>query len=229
MIVSCVLRAKTMKTIRTKTKKVSASSSALARRSPRQRILAAARGHFFRHGFRNVTMDDLAAELAVSKKTLYAHFPSKDALLEAVLRDKYERVRATLAGATREPARDFPEALHALLRGVQHELDELQPAFLRDMRKAPEAFSQLEQRRARLIRNHFGRLFRQGQNDGHVRTDLPVSLMIETLLASVHGIMNPPKLTELGIPPRAAFAGMIDLLLHGAVMHGAVRRKKGRR
>jgi AcrR family transcriptional regulator len=193
-------------------------------RSPRRRILEAARAHFFKHGFRNVTMDDLAAELAVSKKTLYAHFPSKDALLEAVLRDKYEGIRATLERVAGGPANHFPQALHTLLRGVQHELDELQPPFLRDMRKAPEAFKRLEQRRARLIRDHFGRLFRQGQRDGYVRRDLPAKLMIETLLAAVQAIMNPPKLEALGLAPRSAFTGLIDLLLHGAVI-----RKKGPR
>lgn len=168
-------------------------------------------------------MDDLAAELAVSKKTLYAHFPSKEALLTAVLRDKYERIRATLEQAG-GASHDFPSTLQTLLLGLRKELDELQPPFLRDMRKAPDVFKRLEQRRARLIRNHFGRLFRQGQRDGHVRTDLPLKLVIETLLASLQAIMNPPKLAELGMAPRTAFAGLIDLLLHGAVI-----RKKGRR
>jgi AcrR family transcriptional regulator len=185
-------------------------------RSARRRILEAARAHFFKHGFRNVTMDDLAAELAVSKKTLYAYFPSKEALLSAVLRDKYERIRATLEQAGGAP-HDFPFTLQTLLLGLRKELDELQPPFLRDMGKAPEVFKRLEERRARLIRNHFGRLFRQGQRAGHVRTDLPVKLMIETLLASVQAIMNPPRLAELGMAPRTAFAGVIDLLLHGAV------------
>lgn len=193
-------------------------------RSPRRRILEAARAHFFKHGFHNVTMDELAAELAVSKKTLYAHFPSKEALLEAVLRDKYERIRTTLEQVEAGPARHFPDTLRALLLGVRSELDELQPPFLRDMRKASEAFKYLEQRRARLIRDHFGRLFRQGQRDGHVRTDLPVKLMIETLLASVQAIMNPLQLAELGMAPRSAFAGLIDLLLHGAVMKKKARR-----
>ena len=32
-----------------------------------QRIVEAARAHFFSHGFRSVTMDDLAEELGVSK------------------------------------------------------------------------------------------------------------------------------------------------------------------
>ncbi len=223
MIVSSVLKASDRSTKRTAQSATTelGSPSAARRRSPARRILEAARIHFFRHGFRNVTMDDLAAELGVSKKTLYAHYPSKDALLEAVLDAKYESIRATLEQASAQPAAHFPEALHALLSGLRGELDELQPAFLRDMRKAPEIFKQLEQRRARLIRHHFGRLFRQGQRDGHVRRDLSAQLMLETLLASIQAIMNPAKLTELKMAPRNAFTGLIDLLLHGAV----VRRK----
>ena len=58
--------------------------------------MEAARAHFFSHGFRSVTMDDLADELGISKKTLYAHFPSKIALLEAVLADKFASVEARL-------------------------------------------------------------------------------------------------------------------------------------
>ena len=192
--------------------------------SPRRRILAAARTHFFAHGFRNVTMDDLAAELGVSKKTLYAHFPSKEALLASVLRAKYEGIRAALDRVEPGPSQHFPAVLQAVLEVVRRELAELQPPFLRDMRKAPETFKRLEQRRARLIRDHFGRLFRHGQRDGHVRRDLPVKLMIETLLASVQAIMNPVKLAELGLAPRTAFTALIDLLLHGAVI-----RKKSRR
>jgi AcrR family transcriptional regulator len=182
----------------------------------RARILTAARAHFFRHGFRNVTMDDLAAELGVSKKTLYAHFPSKDALLAAVLQSKYESIRRVLREVTSQRLPHFPDALHALSRGVQNEMNELQPAFLRDMSKAPEIFQRVEQRRAKLIREHFGRLFRQGQRDGHVRTDIPVKLMIETLLGAVQAIMNPQKLEQLELAPRDVFVGLLDLLLHGA-------------
>src|SRR3984893_15166390 len=74
----------------------------------RQRIVDAARSHFFSHGFRSVTMDDLAEELGISKKTLYAHFPGKIDLLEAVLTDKFAAVEATLKEVTRAHPQDFP-------------------------------------------------------------------------------------------------------------------------
>src|SRR5215467_10321552 len=106
--------------------------------SSRQRIVQAARAHFFNHGFRSVTMDDLADELGISKKTLYAHFPGKIDMLEAVLADKFASVEATMEKVTRAHPHDFSMALHELLTNTQRELDEIKPPFVRDVRqKAP--------------------------------------------------------------------------------------------
>src|SRR5437016_12925227 len=121
----------------------------------RQRIVDAARIHFFSHGFRSVTMDDLAEELGISKKTLYAHFPGKFDLLEAVLADKFASVEAMLKKLTRTDARNFPATLRELLAGTHRELDEIKPPFVRDMRqKAPEVCNLAERRRAALIQRY---------------------------------------------------------------------------
>src|SRR5438309_11304043 len=101
--------------------------------STAQRIVAVARAHFFAHGFRSVSMDDLAAELGMSKKTLYAHFSSKTALLEAVLADKFASVEAKLRKVAHEHPHDFAVALHALLANTRDELDEIKPPFVRDI------------------------------------------------------------------------------------------------
>jgi AcrR family transcriptional regulator len=184
----------------------------------RQRIVEAARVHFFSHGFRSVSMDDLAAELAVSKKTLYAHFPSKIALLEAVLADKFASVEAKLKEVVRAYPHDFPAALHELLAKMQVELDEIKPPFVRDMRqKTPHVFKIVECRRAELIERFFGKLFREGQRSGMVRKDIPAKLIIEILLAVVQAIMNPPKMEELGMTPKDGFAGILKIVLEGVI------------
>ena len=186
--------------------------------SNRQQIVDAARAHFFSHGFRSVTMDDLAAELGISKKTLYAHFPGKFDLLEAVLADKFAGVEATLKEVTRAHPHDFPATLRELLAGTQRELDEIKPPFVRDMRqKAPQVFKVVERRRTTLIQRHFGKLFIEGQRAGMVRKDVPAKLMIEILLAMVQSIMNPPKMEELGMMPKEGFAGILKIVLEGAL------------
>ena len=184
----------------------------------RHRIVDAARAHFFSHGFRSVTMDDLAEELGISKKTLYAYFPGKFDLLEAVLADKFTDVEATLKEVTRAHPDDFPTTLRELLAGTQRELDEIKPPFVRDMRqKAPEVFKLVERRRAALIERYMGKFFVDGQRLGMVRKDVPAKLIIEILLAMVQAIINPSKMEELGMMPKEGYSGILKIVLEGAL------------
>lgn len=50
----------------------------------RQDILAAARAEFLDNGFRDTSMDRVAERAQVSKRTVYNHFPSKEALFSAI-------------------------------------------------------------------------------------------------------------------------------------------------
>ena len=60
-----------------------------SRERTRQRVLDAAYALFRRMGLTRVTMDEIAAASAVSKRALYQHFDSKDQLLEAVLEGQH--------------------------------------------------------------------------------------------------------------------------------------------
>lgn len=55
-------------------------------RGARQRILAAAMNLFYRDGINATGVERLATEATVSKRTLYQHFPSKEAVVEEYLR-----------------------------------------------------------------------------------------------------------------------------------------------
>ncbi len=199
-------------------KRPEASSDAPLDRAVRQRIVTAARAQFFAHGFHMVTMDDLAEGLGMSKKTIYAHFPSKTVLLEAVMLDKFRSVEVDLETITSECAGDFPTCLHRLLACVQEHTAEIQPSFVRDVqREAPELFRTIQARRGELIQRHFGKLLGEGRREGLIRKDIPVHLLIEILLAAVDAIINPPRLTELGLTPKSGFTAIISLVLEGAL------------
>jgi AcrR family transcriptional regulator len=184
----------------------------------RAKIVAGARKHFLASGFRSVTMDDLAEELGMSKKTLYAHFPSKTGLVEAVMHDKVSSIDADLEAVSAAENLPFATSLHQLLACAQKHLDEIQPVFLRDIRRdAPEVFAAIEERRSAMIQHHFGRVLGQGRKDGMIRKDVPMRLIVEVLLGATRAIMNPQKLGELGITPKAGYAAIITLLLQGAL------------
>ena len=50
----------------------------------REKIIYKSTELFLNLGFKSVTMDDIANELGISKKTIYVHFPNKTKLVEAV-------------------------------------------------------------------------------------------------------------------------------------------------
>jgi AcrR family transcriptional regulator len=52
---------------------------------PKERIQAKADELFMQYGIRSISMDDIAAGLAMSKKTLYQFFADKDELVDAVV------------------------------------------------------------------------------------------------------------------------------------------------
>jgi AcrR family transcriptional regulator len=76
----------------------------------RERILEVAKEAFTRRGA-NASLDDIAKEAGVGAGTLYRHFPTRDALIEAVYRTEVEK----LAAAERKFAEAMPpiEALRA--------------------------------------------------------------------------------------------------------------------
>ena len=61
----------------------------------KERILETADRLFYLKGIRAVGVDTVAAEIGISKRTLYNHFPSKDALISAYLQRRFVQPRAS--------------------------------------------------------------------------------------------------------------------------------------
>ena len=187
-------------------------------RTARQRIIGAARELFLAHGFHSVTMDDLADGLGMSKKTIYAHFPTKIALLEAMLLEKFRCVEEDLQVITSECSADFPTGLHRLLACVQRHTEEIRPPFLRDIqREAPDLFKVVHTRRREVIQRYFSKLLGEGRREGLIRKDTPVHLLIEILLGAVEAILNPPRMAELGLSPKSGITAILSVILEGAL------------
>jgi AcrR family transcriptional regulator len=187
--------------------------------SARQRIVATARRQFFTSGFRGITMDDLARELGMSKKTLYSCFHSKIALLRAVMLAKVEEIEASFKSIEDADSNDFLAEFRTVLAIAQHNLQEIQPPFIRDLqRDAPELFSLIEERRRAMIHRHFKGLLERGRKAGTVRRDVPIDLIIEILLGTIQAIVNPSKMIELGLTPQTGLSAILRIMLEGVIV-----------
>src|SRR5262245_5250015 len=81
-----------------------------------QNILQTAYKLFRRSGFFRVGVDEIAAAAGITKRTLYYHFKSKDALLAAVLASQHERTFATFQNFGIEVSGDPEQFVDTLFR-----------------------------------------------------------------------------------------------------------------
>ncbi len=202
--------------------RASTPSAASSRPAPpgdpeaRARLLAAARAHFFAAGYSALTMDDLAAELGMSKKTLYVHFPGKDALIEAILREFVAEVRASAEALFADAGLSFTVKLHRFNETMVRRLARLGPHVLRDLqRAAPRLYRVIEELRHRNIPHIFGQLIRQGQAAGMVRPGIEPGFAVEFWRPAIQSLMHPDTLERLQLNPDQMFARAVDLFFGG--------------
>ena len=96
------------------------SSAKTPQDRPRERILAAARDLFYRHGIRAVGVDAIAEAAATNKMTLYRHFSSKDELIATYLRDLAKEGDEVWEALARDYPDDPNAQLQGWLRHVEH-------------------------------------------------------------------------------------------------------------
>jgi AcrR family transcriptional regulator len=137
-----------------------------ARRN-RERVLVAAQVVFGEHG-REAQMDDVARRAGVGVGTVYRHFPTKEALIEALAVDRFERILAVGKAALErtDPWEAFVEALWsgAELTASDRSFTEIVGEIQGPMPLPLELQQEMN--------DTFGELMRRAQATGMLRPDL---------------------------------------------------------
>ena len=180
-------------------------------------ILEAAIACFGRHP--DASMSDIAEAAGVGRVTLYAHFPSREALLEAAIDRVVAQVMTSLDIARIDDG-PAPAALGRMIHAVWPELDRIL-----GLRAAAGISSPSRERaHAAPLLGDLARLVARGQADGAFRSDLPLEWLVAAFFSLVHaageevgaGRMDPKVAADvleatvlgmLAVPPRAASRG----------------------
>jgi TetR/AcrR family transcriptional regulator, transcriptional repressor of aconitase len=160
----------------------------------RAQILAAARRCFARDGFHRATMHDVVREAGLSAGAVYRYFASKEALIEALARERHERERAALASAAEEG--DAAAALRALARAFVGGLGSR--AEREDRRLGIQLWAEAlrEPRLARVVREgvraprrEIGVVLRRAQRRGELPASVDPDAGARLAVAVFHGIV----------------------------------------
>ncbi|MEU1389326.1 MULTISPECIES: helix-turn-helix domain-containing protein [unclassified Nonomuraea] len=125
---------------------------------------------------------EIAKAAGVGRVTLYGHFPSREALVDAVLDHTVGLADAVLEDEALDTA-PAPEAMAGLLHSSWEILDRHRRLFVAADRVLPtERIREHHDRPLRRVE----RLIARGQGDGDFRTDLPLEWLVTTFFAIIH-------------------------------------------
>jgi AcrR family transcriptional regulator len=184
--------------------------------SARARIIAAARELFFHQGFVRVTADDIAAELGISKATLYKEFRSKEEILLAVVREFMAEIAGRVDILIKDESLSFVERLAALFSLVGSRISQLGPLFLRDIQKsAPAVWKEIQEFRRDKIIINFKMILAAGHKQGLFRGDIDADLLMKMFLKLVEEFVNPAEILRSGRSPAETFESVIKVFFQG--------------
>ncbi len=180
------------------------------------RIVAAARDLFLHRGFVRVTGDDIAAELGISKATLYREFRSKEDILRAVVHAFMAEMSGGVDSLIRDDALNFVEKLARLLAFFGGRLSQLGTLFIRDIqRSAPAVWREIEEFRRDKIIVNFKTILAAGRCQGLFRGDIDMDLLLNMFLKLVEEFVSPAETFRSGRSPAATFESVIKVFFQG--------------
>jgi AcrR family transcriptional regulator len=108
------------------------------------RILFKARDLMLLNGVKHVTMDDIANQLGMSKKTIYQFYKDKDALVMAVVNFELEE-QSSKCQRTQDTADNAVHEMFMLLEDIQQMFKNMNPMTMNEIAKYyPEAFARIQ-------------------------------------------------------------------------------------
>ena len=193
----------------------------------RERIVTTALAQFLASGFSLVTMDDLARELGMSKKTLYEHFPHKLDLLRATTELRNEAWRRELSSIKSERL-DFFERARKTFASISRMYSRLTPAYLTDLRRnAPEVWAEIQAFRRDFVRRHMLDLLKQGAAQGVLRKDLDLDTLVRLYLTMTSALLNPEVSGWVpGEPISPLFETFVRVYFEGLITESGRKRLK---
>ena len=156
----------------------------------KNRILNHATALFMRNGIKSVSMDDIAASMAMSKKTLYKWFANKDEMVYAVMAQHLDTTQRDCEQLQSQATSAIDE-LFRMMGWIRQQFSDVHPSIFYDMQKFHPATWQLwVQHKQEYILNQITDNLRRGMAEGLYRADLDVEVLARLRLAQIELAFN---------------------------------------
>lgn len=190
--------------------------------SEKEKIIQYSLDRFIQNGLRNTTVDQIAKEMKISKKTIYKHFTSKDELIRSTVHSITHNLRSNILQIIDREINAIEKLIEIskvffgiALKFSEHWFNDLRTHYY-------DIWLEIEEFREKAIKENFTKIITQGKSEQYF-VDQPTDLLLIILLSSVQGVINPEFLTNHKYTAKEAAQITFDIIFSG------IMTKKGRK
>ncbi|MGZ3899747.1 MAG: TetR/AcrR family transcriptional regulator [Bacteroidia bacterium] len=170
------------------------------------KILKGVEELFFKYGIKNITMDEIARHLGMSKKTLYQYFKDKDEMVHSLILEKIEEDKV-MFGKTYAESENIVVEAFAIMKNIRDIMGHVNPILFYELAKFyPKSWAVFHDFKNTFIRENLENSLRKGLEQGLVRKDLDIKIISRMRLENIdmsfsHEVFPPDKfnLTDVHI------------------------------
>lgn len=182
-----------------------------------ERILKETGAMFFRHGIRTITMDDIAAKLGISKKTIYRYYSDKGELVKSFT-DAELKMQENDMEEIQNRSKDAIDEMLNLMTHLENFFNRVNPAVFYDLQKYhPQSWNLFKSFKERCVIGYVEDNLKRGIQQELYRKDLKIKIIarlrIEEVEMGFHPEVFPPDIFRITDVQLA----LIDHFVHGIV------------
>ncbi|WEK36993.1 MAG: TetR/AcrR family transcriptional regulator [Candidatus Pseudobacter hemicellulosilyticus] len=189
-----------------------------------QKILDIAYQLFTTQGIHQFTMDDLAARLGISKKTLYRYFVSRQELVEQVCGRMTDEYEASMEVVDQEEL-DSLQRLLGYIHPVMGFCKKVTPVFFNDLRRHfPLQWTELQLKLENTVKSRLVKVLENGIQEGYFRGNLHPTLVMAIWQQHLQRDFEFAAMLVNDYSKEEVFRQAIYLFLYGVVAPGAISK-----
>jgi AcrR family transcriptional regulator len=172
---------------------------------------------FLKYGIKSLTMDDVAADLGISKKTLYQWFSSKDDLVIQVLNHHISREKSQCLALAGNAANAIEEIL-VLLETNSQEVSQMKTNVVYDLQKYHrEAWEVVRKYQQDFVYKIIKQNIVRGRHEGLYREDFDLDIITKLHLATMFHLFDPELFSDNITARVTLFKEYMMHFLHGII------------
>jgi TetR/AcrR family transcriptional regulator, cholesterol catabolism regulator len=151
----------------------------------KDRIKQKAHDLFMQYGVRSITMDEIALQMGVSKKTIYQYYADKDELVDAVMLDKI-KFNQDCCLRDRQHAKDAVHEVFLAIEMMQEMFQNMNPSILFELEKYyPKSFEKFTQHKYSFLYKILIENIQRGIAEELYRNDFAVDVAVKARLETM--------------------------------------------